>query len=418
MSVLEQACGWFDENWDPERPVGEWWELLAESGYGYPSWPADRFGLGVGSSEARAIVGERMSRGILGPPTGVGAFLGAPTLLEHGTDEQVDRYLPGIAKGTETWTQLFSEPGAGSDLASLSTRAVRDGDQFIVNGQKVWSSGAQFADLAILLARTDVDQPKHRGISFFIIDMCQAGVDVRPLVEMTGGQTFNEVFLTDAVVPARNLIGRLNDGWRVTVTTLAHERDADNPAAGGGGGVFYGRPDLEATCAAYMGPDEGRELDGVELWWDPRSTDLPARMAEQFGRTTDAVVRQDLMRVHMLREVIRFNGLRAKARREAGQAPGPESSIGKLLSTQLGRAVRDVGLAMQGPAGQLLGDDAPDGGVVQAYGLFIPAMSIAGGSDEVQRNVIGERVLGLPKEPDASRDVPYREIRVGTQRSA
>lgn len=416
MGVVDQASTWLDRHWDPEMPLGEWWELLAESGCGYPSWPADRYGLGASVHEARAIVARRMSCGILGPPTGVGAYLGAPTLLAHGTTDQIDRFLPGIAKGTETWTQLFSEPGSGSDLASLATRADRDGDQFIINGQKVWSSGAQYADLAILLARTDFDQPKHRGISFFVIDMRQEGVEVRPLTEMTGGQTFNEVFLTDAAVPAENLVGGLNQGWRVTMTTLSHERDSDNAAAGVGGGVFYGRPDLADSCAAYMAPRRTEQLDGVELWMDPAAPEMPARMAKAFGRTGDAIARQDLMRIHILREVMRLNGLRAEARRAQGREPGPESSTGKLLTSELGRMIRDVGLAMEGPYGQLLGDDAPEQGVLQVYGLFIPAMSIAGGTDEVQRNVLAERVLGLPREPDLSRDVPYRQLQVGTQR--
>ncbi|MDA3039325.1 MAG: acyl-CoA dehydrogenase family protein, partial [Actinomycetota bacterium] len=362
---------------------------------------------------ARAELGRR---GVLGPPAGIAPFLAAPTLLAHGTDDQLQRFMPGIAKGTDVWCQLFSEPGSGSDLASLATRAERDGDEYVVTGQKVWNTGAQYADWAILMARTDVDQPKHKGISYFAFDMRQPGVEVRPLKEMTGGATFNEVFLTEARVPASNLLSSLGEGWRVAMTTLSHERDNENPAAGGGGGTFIGRPDLSTTVAEFMKPNPDHRPDGFEIAMSGGVSELPVKLARQFGVASDPVTRQAVVDLWAHRQLMKLNGQRAKARSKQGQPPGAESSTGKLMGSDYGRKLREVGLAIEGPHGQLVDGDAPLDGIVQSYGLFQPAMSIAGGTDEVQRNIIGERVLGLPKEPDVSRDVAWRDIKVGTQR--
>jgi len=416
MSVTDEIGLWLDENWDPQRSVGDWWDILAESGWGYPSWPKKWFGRGLGAREAGEARSEMARRGVLGPPTGASTFLAAPTIFSHGTQDQIARFLPGIARGTQTWCQLFSEPGSGSDLASLSTKAERDGDEFIINGQKVWNSGAQFSDLAILVARTDSDQPKHRGITYFIFDMRQPGVEVRPLVEMTGGETFNEVFLTDARVPVDCQLGDLNQGWRVIMTTLSHERDNENPANSGGGSSFIGRPDLAVSCTEAMKPVQDKPLDGLELSMSGNMSEMPRRLAEEFDKTEDPVTRQELMGIHTQRAVMRFNGLRATARRTLGQEPGAESSTGKIQASDIGRLIRDVGSRIEGPYGQLMGEDAPHEGRLQIYGLFVPAASIAGGTDEIQRNIIGERVLGLPKEPDISRDVAHRDLQVSTQR--
>jgi len=389
--------------------VGQWWSLLAESGWGFPSWPTQWCGRGLSGSQNKIVRREFAQRGVLGPPSGIGPFLAAPTLISHGTEEQLARYMTGIANGTDLWCQLFSEPGAGSDLASLSTRAERDGDEYVVNGQKVWTTGAQFADYAILVARTDPDQPKHRGLSYFAFDMKQEGVDVRPLKEMTGGATFNEVFISDARVPAANMIGAPGEGWRVTMTTLSHERDSGNPASGGGGGNFIGAPPLNMSVGDFLKPRTDEKPDGFELAMSGGALGLPQKVAVDNGKSSDPVVRQELMEIHIQREVIRLSGLRAKARAKSGAGPGPESSTGKLLSSQLGRMVRETGLRAEGPYGQLVDDDAPQGGLLQAFGLFHPAMSIAGGSDEIQHNIIGERVLGLPKEPDPGRDLSWKE---------
>jgi alkylation response protein AidB-like acyl-CoA dehydrogenase len=358
---------------------------------------------------------EMRAAGAYGAPSGVGPYLAAPTLFVHGTEDQKQRFLPGIATGREIWCQLFSEPGSGSDLASLSTRAVRDGDEWIVNGQKVWNTGAQYADWAILVARTDPDQPKHKGLTYFLIDMRQEGIEVRPLTEMSGDATFNEVFLSDARIPAENQLGGLGEGWRVTMTTLMHERDSENPAAGAGG-AFLGRPDLEATVAETVTRATREVEDGLGLSMQGGIFNRLVALGREFGAAADPVARQELMEIYIMREVLRFTGLRIKATFEAGGQPGAESSTGKLMQSEIGRRIRDLAWRIEGPHGQLVGNDAPDGGIMQKYGLFTPAMSIAGGTDEIQRNIIGERVLGLPKEPDLSRDIPWRELLVGTQR--
>jgi alkylation response protein AidB-like acyl-CoA dehydrogenase len=414
--VRAEARAWYDANWDPELPLGEWWDRLAASGWGFPAWPGGWCGRSLPAAMARTAVAVRADVGAYGPPAGVATLLAAPTILAYGTDEQKRRYIPAIASGRDVWCQLFSEPGAGSDMAGLQTRAVRDGDEWVVSGQKVWNSGAQFAQRAILIARTDPDVPKHRGITYFLLDMDQPGVEVRPLREMTGEAAFNEVFLTEARVPDADRLGELNDGWRVAMTTLSFERDPGNAGMSQGGGSFLGRADLAASVAEHRRRQEAAQ-DGFSLAVAGGISSVLDSLVTGFGASSDPVVRQQLMRIYSLRMIMRWSGQRAKAAARAGQQPGPEVSTLKLAGSQLGRMIRDLGLQVAGPHGTLSGVDAPTGGAFQTYSLFTPALSIAGGSDEVQRNIIGERVLGLPKDPDASRDVPYRQLRVGTQRS-
>ncbi len=413
-AVRAEADAWYAANWDPALPMGVWWERLADSGWGFPSWPQDWFGRGLRGDEVKAAHAARVAAGAFGPPSGIATFLAAPTVLAYGTEEQRRRFLGPIAKGTEIWCQLFSEPSAGSDMASLQTRAVRDGDEWVVTGQKVWNSGAHIADRAILIARTDPDVPKHRGITFFAFDMRQEGVEVRPMREMTGDAVFNEVFLDGARVADSDRLGDLNDGWRVAMTTLSHERDPNNSGLGDGGGTSFVRPDLTMSVADYQARQSG-EMDGMSIALSGGISKVFDKVVRDFGAAADPARRQDLTRVHVLRQVVRLTGKRAGDAVKAGGQPGPEVSTLKLAGAQLGRMVRDEGLQAMGPAGMLLGHDAPEDGTFHKYALFTPAQSIAGGSDEVNRNIIGERVLGLPKEPDDTRDKPFREVRVGTE---
>ena len=203
-TVRDEADRWFEEHWDPDLTLGEWWERLAESGWGFPTWPEQWFGKGLTSQQAKDVQAARAAAGAVAAPSGIGVMMAGPAIIDHGTDEQCERFLPKMVNGKEIWCQLFSEPGAGSDLAGLQCRAEQDGDEWIVNGQKVWTSGAQYSKWGILIARTRADVPKHEGITYFVIDMDQPGIDVRPLKEMTGGATFNEVFLSDARVPRRH----------------------------------------------------------------------------------------------------------------------------------------------------------------------------------------------------------------------
>jgi len=352
----------------------EWQGKLAAAGWACITWPKEYGGRGGTAAEA-AIFAEEQAR--TGASTGVftvGIGMAGPTIIAHGTDEQKQRWLPPLLRGEEVYCQLFSEPGAGSDLAGLACRAVRDGDEWIVNGQKVWTSGAVHSELGILVARTDVDQPKHRGITYFVVDMRQPGFDIRPLRQMTGGAHFNEVFLTDVRIPHANVLGEVNGGWMVAMTTLANERSAI-----GGGGVG-------------MGFD--RLLD----------------LARRRGVTGDSVVRQGLAEAFTRYEILKFTGMRVRSAARAGKTPGGEANSMKLLYAQHLKKLGDLAMAIQGPEGMLNRDDAPEGGAWQQQFLSAPSIRIAGGSDEVQRNIIGERVLGLPPEPRPDKGVPFRDL--------
>jgi alkylation response protein AidB-like acyl-CoA dehydrogenase len=416
-----EAARWFEEHWDPDLTVGEWWERLAESGWGFPTWDRHWYGKGLTSREAAVVGEERRRVGAFGPPSGIGVMMAGPTIVAHATDDQKKRFLPDMVSGKEIWCQLFSEPGSGSDLASLQTKAVRDGDEWIVNGQKVWTSGAQFSRWGILIARTDPDAPKHKGITYFVIDMHQPGIEVRPLKEMTGGATFNEVFFNDARVPHENVIGEVNAGWGVAVTTLAHERNSLGASGmggfgGGGGGEMIGVTDLDRKVGDVAKGGGGGEMAGMAAAFGGGGAQLIKMLPQLFGKSGDAIVRQELMKVYSLMEISRFTGLRAQAAAAVGRTPGPEVSTGKLMASNIVRLLRDTGLAIEGPAGMLMGPDAPLGGMIQFLALFSPAIAIAGGTDQVQRNIIGERVLGLPAEPRTDKEVPFRELKVGTQR--
>jgi alkylation response protein AidB-like acyl-CoA dehydrogenase len=332
-----------------------------------------------------------------------------------------------IVTGTRAWCQLFSEPGAGSDLAGLSTRAVRDGDVWIVNGQKVWTSAGHLADLGMLLARTDPDAPKHQGISWFALDMHQPGVEVRPLRQMTGGTNFSEVFLTDAVVHDEERIGDLNAGWGVANTTLAYERAS--MGAGGGapppGALAY--PGQVAGLLARRAGDFVRSTSGSRR--TPAPTDLrdsPARdlieLARSHGRSGDPVVRAGLVRLHTLRMLARLNTERHRAALAQGRDIPGIANLSKLLMADIVRLTRDLGLAILGARGMLHAYDdearaglrARDGSeaaiATTTQALGAQAMPIFGGTDQIQRNIIGERVLRLPKEPGDLSSVPFSEL--------
>ena len=417
VAVRGEARSWFEASWSTDLTLREWWSRLGSSGFGFPTWPAHAYGRGLDAEGGRVIAEERARVGAYGAPSGIGPMMAGPTIATHGTPDQIERFLPNLVGGVEIWCQLFSEPGAGSDLAGITTRAERDGDEWIVNGQKVWTSGAQHSRWGILIARTNPEAVKHEGITYFVIDLHQPGVEVRPLREMTGGATFNEVFLTDARVPHANLLGDVDRGWAVALTTLSHERanlgaGAMGGMAGGamlgieigGSGGGRGGPDLDARVGDLTGAAVAGGLDMTSGMAMLRM--LPA----MFGRQSDAVVRQEFARVHTLVEIARYTGLRAKAAAERGHRSGPEASTGKLAASHLMRTIRDAMLRLEGPAGTLVGDDAPLNGMAQWMALFSPAISIAGGTDEVQRNIIGERVLGLPPEPRPDKDVPFRML--------
>ncbi|MET1050478.1 MAG: acyl-CoA dehydrogenase family protein [Acidimicrobiales bacterium] len=408
--VRTEVRAWLDDNWDPDLTVADWWQRLADSGWAMPSWPEEHSGRGLARPEANAVGVEIGEAGALGPPGGLGTMLAAPTIIAHGSDEQKQRFLPKIANGQEAWCQLFSEPGAGSDLAGLQCKAVKDGDEWIVNGQKVWTSGGQHADLGMLIARTDPDAPKHKGISYFGIPMHQPGIDVRPLVEMTGRALFNEVFLDDARVADDLLIGGLGNGWAVANTTLMNER----ASLGGGGGSSATSLALPGSVAGHL---ERRAGDfaakggrgGTATILAGRSTKLLQNLVAELGKNDDPLIRQDLMRLYSMDQISGWGVQRAKA----GQASPALPNLAKLMMSHMTRASRDLGLRIVGPAGTVMGPDTPGGGMIQELALFSPAPSIYGGTDEVQRNIIGERVLGLPKEPGPDKATPFSALPTG-----
>jgi alkylation response protein AidB-like acyl-CoA dehydrogenase len=427
-ALLSDFRAWLNTNWDPDLTVGEWWKRLGLAGWSAPTLPPNAYGKGMARADAVLVQQEMSALGALGAPAGLGLLLAAPTIAAHGTQEQIDLYVRDIVTGAKAWCQLFSEPQAGSDLAGLQTRAVRDGDEWIVNGQKVWTSGGQYADLGMLLARTNPDVPKHQGISYFAFDMLQDGVEVRPLKEMTGHALFNEVFITDGRVPDAALIGGVDKGWAAANTTLANERaglgSGGGNAAGGGlamPGTVMGM--LDKRVGDLVAAKDGRTRPaGGALGAMRGGATMLISLAKTRGVNTDAGIRQDLARLYTLGELGRFNGLRLKAVKErGGDIPGMPN-VAKLSMSQIVRLSRDLGLRIVGPAGTLHAYD-PDGkealqqaagdpfaGSVTEMALFAQAPPIYGGTDQVQRNIIGERVLGLPKEPNNDRVTPFSEL--------
>jgi alkylation response protein AidB-like acyl-CoA dehydrogenase len=410
--VRDEVRAWLADNWDPDLTLGEWWERLAAAGWAVPAWPEEWHGRGLPRDLGAVVARELAAAGAVGPPSGLGILLAGPTIITHGTDEQKRRYLEPIVNGQEAWCQLFSEPGAGSDLAGLQTRAERDGDEWIVNGQKVWTSGGQLAELGMLVARTDWDVPKHKGLSYFAIPMDQPGVEVRPLREMTGRALFSEVFFTDARVADAALIGGLNAGWAVANTTLANERAGLGSGGSGAlGGAFPGKKAgfLERRAGDLAGGAPRGGGAGADVG-SARSGQIFQALAQELGRNDDPVVRQHLAQLYTLNEIGRMTALRTKAARASGRGPGAEANTAKLMMSRITRLSRDVGLELLGPYGTLMGPDTPGKGAIQEMALFSPGPSIYGGTDEIQKNIIGERVLGLPKEPDPYRGKPFREV--------
>ena len=425
--LIDELRTWLEENWDPELTVARWWQRLGLAGWSAPSLPAHAYGRGLSRNDTVRVQREIAGFGALGAPGGLGLLLAAPTIATHGTQEQIDLYVRDIVTGTKAWCQLFSEPGAGSDLAGLTCKATLDGDEWSVNGQKVWTTFGHVADLGMLIARTDPDVPKHQGISWFAIDMHQAGVDVRPLVEMTGHAMFNEVFLTDAHVADAALIGGRNNGWAVTNSTLMFER----AGLGSGGGSESGGAAIPGTVAGHLERRVGdfvsstgraKRPGGASTTSMVSGAQLLIDLAKGNGSNTDPGIRQDLVRLHTLGELGRYNSLRMKAARKAGEDIPGMPNISKLSMSDIMRLSRDLGLRIVGPAGMLHAyKDADRAAIDEATGnpflamvtgsaLWAQGPPIYGGTDQIQRNIIGERVLGLPKEPNNDKTLPFSAL--------
>ena len=369
-------------NWSRDRDHPEyvarcrrWQHTLYEGGWGAITWPVAYGGRGDVVWHQAIFDQEAAAYDVSTGAFAVGIGMVGPTLIAHGTEAQKARFLPAMLRGEEVWCQLFSEPEAGSDLAGLRTRARRDGDEFVVDGQKVWSSGAHQSDWGILLARTNPDVPKHKGITYFLVDMRTPGIEVRPLRQMTGHAHFNEVFLTEVRIPAANVVGEVDGGWGPTHTTLANERTL----IGGGG----------------------------ERVTSERLVDL----ARRCGRDKDPVVRQKLAAFHTRARLLRYMNYRVQTALSQGRRPGPEAATTKLFLSQHLRDTGDLVLELTGAGGTLDDDSAIDGGTWQQAFLGQWASRIGGGTDDIQRNALGERVLGLPREPRPDKDLPFSELR-------
>jgi alkylation response protein AidB-like acyl-CoA dehydrogenase len=352
-----------------------WQGRLHDSGWAGITWPTEYGGRGLGPAFEQIFHDEQAAYGVSTAMFAVGIGMAGPTIVEHGTDEQKARFLPALLRGEEVWCQLFSEPGAGSDLAGISTRAERDpdGGGWVVNGQKVWTSYARHSDFGILLARTDPDRPKHRGITYLLLDMSTPGIDVRPIPQMNGSAEFNEVFLADVRVPDDRVLGAAGEGWRVAMSTLASER-------------------------GLVGTD-----------WPGFAELLDAARAR--GLAGDPATRQRLAEVYTGEQLLRFLGYRAKTALGRGEPLGPlASSINLFFAGHLKRT-GDTVLSVLGPDG-LLRRTGGGGGDADWTFLFLtwPCVRIASGTDEIQRNILSERALGLPPEPRVDKDVPFRDL--------
>ncbi len=382
-AIRTEVRRWLAENWQPGMDRAQWAQRVFDAGWSAPSWEPEWGGRGLTDTESRSVATEFAEAGARG--TGMDrSDLLACTIHDLGTDEQKHRLIPPSVRGETRWCLLYSEPGAGSDLAGLRTRAERDGDEWVVNGQKVWTSFATKADYGLLIARTDWDVPKHKGISFFIFPMRQPGVEIRPIHQITGESEFNEVFITDARVPHANLIGEPGGGWSVLQLALAYERRLMGDVA---------------RTARTSGEFEA-------------STSGIIDMARAAGKLSDSYIRQEIARVEEYAAVNRWNTRRAKATSDRLEA-ATLLSLGKIAMSRILHETAKVQTRIIGPESMLTGADNALGDAVTFRTLNAYFTSIGGGTDQIQRNIVGERVLGLPKEPEPYKDTAFRNLPSG-----
>lgn len=364
----------------------DWQAKKHDEGWACLRWPKE-FG-GQDATAIQSVIFSQEEGQYDLPPSiyGIGHGMLGPTIMAHGTDEQKERFLPAMVHGNEVWCQLFSEPDAGSDLAGLKMSAVLDGDEWVINGQKIWTTGAQFCDWGMLVARSDPDAAKHAGLTYFIVDMRAPGIDIRPIKQMNGGKGFNEVFFSDVRIPDSNRLGGVGDGWRVAITTLMNERSSIGSSAGGGANI----------------------QDLIRL----------ATKVERNGRPAieDGAVRQKIAAFAVRRSGLKYTSQRGLSALSQGQTPGPEAAIGKLIAGIMGLEVGALGMELQGSAGLLTDKDSPTDPVWQAAYMSMPGLRLAGGTDEILRNIIAERVLGMPGEPRIDKGKPFKDIPTSTAR--
>jgi alkylation response protein AidB-like acyl-CoA dehydrogenase len=406
QTIRAEVRAWLQENWDPNFGLVEWRNKLADSGWGAPHWPKEWFGRDLAAGLVPIVEEEFERVGAIGVAKMGIRTLAAATILAHGTDLHKEKFLRRILTGEDTWCQLFSEPGSGSDLAGAMTRAERRGNKWVVNGQKVWTTSAHRADYGLLLARTNMDVPKHKGLAYFILEMHQPGVEVVPLRQMNGHASFNQVFFTDAEIAPEFLVEQDGDGWKIATTTLMHERrGADSTRR-------YAKAS-ERIERIYQEEAKEIAIDLEPYKWYPQRTgrvDLLIERATQTGRNADPVVRQEIAKLLTMARCAEWTARRARAAQAQGRPQGPEGSLGKLAASYIARAANQVHTLLSGADAMLTGKDSPMNGVIAEILVSTPAISIAGGTDEIQKNIISERVLKMPKEPRFDTDRPFREV--------
>ncbi|MBI08918.1 MAG: acyl-CoA dehydrogenase [Rhodospirillaceae bacterium] len=404
--VREEVSAWLNENWDPNLGLVEWREKLIESGWGAPTWPVEWYGKGYSDALGRAIDEEFEKIGaITVARTGI-RNLAAATILVHGNELHKKKFLRRILTGEDTWCQLFSEPGSGSDLAGATTRADQKGNKWIVNGQKVWTTSAHHAQYALLLARTDWDIAKHKGLSYFILDIEQKGVEVVPLKQMNGHASFNQVFFTDAEIEPEFQVGELGEGWAIATTTLMHERR-------GADGLrrWQEASERKGRCYEEEAEEIAHQLEPYK-WYPQRAgrVDLIIERAKETGKNADPSVRQEIAKLMIMAKSAEWTARRARAAQEQGQSQGPGGSIGKLTSSNVAKQAAHVHTMITGADAMLTAEDSPMDGIIAEILVSFPATSIAGGTDEIQRNIISERVLKMPKEIRMDAEMPFRDV--------
>lgn len=382
--VRAEVREWLAENWDPGMDRAEWGRRVFEAGWAVPSWEPQWWGRGLSDAQSRIVAAEFAAVGARGSGADRSDLMSI-TVHDLGTDEQKHRLIPPALRGETRWCLLYSEPGAGSDLAGLRTRADRDGDGWIVNGQKVWTSFATKADYGLLVARTDWDVPKHQGISFFIFPMRQDGVEIRPIHQVTGESEFNEVFITDARVPHANLVGEPGGGWPVLQLALAYERRLMGDLA------------RTSKSSGELKPD----------------ADSLIGMARAAGVLSDGHLRQRIAVAEGYAAVNRWNTQRAKATRDRAEA-ATLMALGKIAMSRILHETARVQTEIVGSASMLTGPDNPVGDAVTFRTLNAYFTSIGGGTDQIQRNIVGERILGLPREPEPFKETPFRDLPSGS----
>jgi alkylation response protein AidB-like acyl-CoA dehydrogenase len=388
-----RARAWLQQNapkqtpHDTETSAGmaaakAWQRKKAEAGYAAITWPKEWGGGGGPPWQSVIFAQEEADFDTPGNPFLIGLGMCVPTVMTAGNDVDKARFVRPAVLGEEIWCQLFSEPGGGSDVAAARTRAVRDGEDWVINGQKVWTSGAHYSDFGLLLVRTDPDAPKHKGLTMFWLDMKSPGIDVRPIHQMSGGSNFNEVYFNDVRVKDSQRVGALNDGWRVSLVTLMNERLA---VGGLGGPSWRAVMQLAQDVATLAGP-----------------------------AAKDAGLREKIADWYVQAEGLKYTRYRTQTALSRGQTPGPESSIGKVVSASLMQDMANTALELEDQFG-IISDpkDSPLAGVFQAALLSAPGMRIAGGTDEIMRNIIAERVLGLPQDVRLDKDVPFKDVPTG-----